>query len=381
MDNGEVFMKLMHLATQNQIAVKFVPFTVSYARLKGNPQGMRMGISQNLQTIEEVNYNLAHELAHAYLHYDKGDTAYMPPVKEEVKVTTERQISPGVLEFSFVDTGINIGNGDPVRFKDADGKEVFYGFIFRMKRDRSNIVTITAYDQIRYLKNKDTLVYENKTADGVVALIGEKYGFNIGTLANTVWVIASRVEDNVSLLDMISNALDQTLQNTGDLYILHDDFGKLNLSFLGDMYVPTMIDAETGQNYDYESSIDENTYNRIKLVYDNEDAGKREVYIAQDSSNINRWGILQYFDALQKGENGQAKADALLQLYNKETRTLTVKDAAGDSRVRGGSLVVVQLDLGDVKLQNLMLVEKCVHKYGESKHTMDLTVSGGDFSA
>lgn len=57
MDNGEVFMKLMHLATQNQIAVKFVPFTVSYARLKGNPQGMRMGISQNLQTIEEVNYN------------------------------------------------------------------------------------------------------------------------------------------------------------------------------------------------------------------------------------------------------------------------------------------------------------------------------------
>lgn len=35
---------------------------------------MRMGISQNLQTIEEVNYNLAHELAHAYLHYDKGDT-------------------------------------------------------------------------------------------------------------------------------------------------------------------------------------------------------------------------------------------------------------------------------------------------------------------
>lgn len=46
--------------------------------------------------------------------------------------------------------------------------------------------------------------------------------------------------------------------------------------------------------------------------------------------------------------------------------------------MRGGSLVVVQLDLGDVKLQNLMLVEKCVHKYGESKHTMDLTVSGGD---
>lgn len=67
-------MKLMHLATRNQIVVKFVPFTVSYARLKVTQQEMRMGISQNLQTIDDVNYNLAHELAHAYLHYDKGDT-------------------------------------------------------------------------------------------------------------------------------------------------------------------------------------------------------------------------------------------------------------------------------------------------------------------
>lgn len=310
-----------------------------------------------------------------------GSTVYAPPVKEEVKVTTERQISPGTMEFSFVDTGISIANGNPVRFKDTDGQGVFYGFIFRIKRDRSNIVTVTAYDQIRYLKNKDTLVYEDKTAGEVVNVIAGKFGFNLGIVADTIWKIASRVEDNVALMDMISNALDQTLQNTGDLYILYDDFGKLNLSFLGDMYVPIVIDAETGQNFDYESSIDENTYNRIKLVYDNEDAGKREVYIAQDSSNINKWGILQYFDTLQDGENGQTKADALLKLYNKETRTLTIKDAAGDSRVRGGSLIVVQLDLGDVQLQNLMLVEKCVHKYGESKHTMDLTVSGGDFSA
>ena len=167
----------------------------------------------------------------------------------------------------------------------------------------------------------------------------------------------------------------------GDLYILHDDGGKLNLSFIGDMYVPIVIDAETGQNYDYESSIDSDTYNRIKLVFDNEKTGKRDVYIAQDSSHMNDWGILQYFDTLQDGENGQAKADALLKLYNKATKTLTIKDACGDSRVRGGSLVVVQLNLGDVQIKNLMLVEKCVHKYGESKHTMDLTLSGGGFSA
>lgn len=309
-----------------------------------------------------------------------GKTVYMPPVKETVNVTTERQISPGAIEFSFVDTGISIENGNPVRFKNGNNK-VFYGFVFRIKRDRSNIVKVTAYDQIRYLKNKDTLVYADKTAGELVSLIGTKYSLNTGTIADTMWKIASRVEDNVSLLDMIGNALDLTLQNTGNLYILYDSFGKLNLSFLGDMYVPIVIDAKTGQNYDYESTIDENTYNRIKLVYDNKDSGERDVYITQDSSNMNRWGILQYFDKLQDGENGQTKAEALLKLYNKETRTLTIKDACGDDRVRGGSLVVVQLDLGDIKLENLMLVEKCVHKYGESSHVMDLTLSGGEFSA
>lgn len=77
-----------------------------------------------------------------------------------------------------------------------------------------------------------------------------------------------------------------------------------------------MIDEETGENFDYTSSIDSDTYNKVKLTYDNEETGKREVYIAQDGSHINEWGILQYFDTLSKGENGQAKADALLQLYN-----------------------------------------------------------------
>lgn len=308
-----------------------------------------------------------------------GGTVYMPPVTEEVKVYSERENSPGYIEFSFVDTGISVSEGNPVRFRDGENG-VFYGFIFRINRDRSSLIKITAYDQIRYLKNKDSLVYENKTAGEVVGIIAAKYGLNVGDIADTGWKIASRVEDNETLLDMIGNALDLTLQSTGNLYILYDDFGRLQLSHLSDMYVPIVIDSETGQNYAYESGIDSGTYNRIKLVYDNEETGKREVYISQDSSRINDWGVLQYFDTLQDGENGQMKADALLQLYNKPTKTLTIKEACGDSRVRGGSLIVVQLELGDVSIRNLMLVEKCTHKYGESSHTMDLTLSGGDFS-
>ena len=183
---------------------------------------------------------------------------------------------------------------------------------------------------------------------------------------------------------MIENALDLTLTNTGEMYVLYDDFGKLTLKHLSSMYVGApgaylMIDEETGENYEYTSSIDDSTYNKIKLTYDNEDTGKREVYIAQDGGNISRWGVLQYFDTLSKGENGQAKADALLKLYDKKTRNLKITNAFGDSRVRAGSMVVVNLDLGDIRLRNFMLVEKCRHIYKESDHRMELTLRGGEF--
>ena len=77
-----------------------------------------------------------------------------------------------------------------------------------------------------------------------------------------------------------------------------------------------LIDEETGENFEYASEIDSNTYNKIKLTYDNEKTGKREVYIAQDGGHINQWGVLQYYGTLQDGEDGQTKADALLKLYN-----------------------------------------------------------------
>lgn len=82
-----------------------------------------------------------------------------------------------------------------------------------------------------------------------------------------------------------------------------------------------------------------------------------------------------------KGENGQAKADALLKLYNKKTRNLKITNALGDNRVRAGSMVVINLDLGDMKVKNWMLVEKCKHTYKEGEHWMDLTLRGGEFIA
>ena len=42
------------------------------------------------------------------------------------------------------------------------------------------------------------------------------------------------------------------------------------------------IDEDTAGDYDYTSSIASQTYDKVKLTYENKDTGKREVYIAQD---------------------------------------------------------------------------------------------------
>ncbi len=306
---------------------------------------------------------------------------FQPTVEEGIIWSTERKNAPGQLSFTVIqDDILEITEGDAVRMK-VDGQNVFYGFIFKKSREKDSKIKITAYDQLRYLKNKDTYVYTNKTASEVVRMIAADFKMNVGTIEDTGFKIASRVENNTSLFDMIQNALDLTLENQKYMYVLYDDFGKLTLKGLDNMRLNLLIDEETGENFSYTSSIDENTYNRIKLTYDNEKTAKREVYIAQSSKNINQWGILQYYDTLKEGENGQAKANALLNLYNSKTRNLSINNALGDVRVRAGSMVVVMLDLGDVKLKNLMLVEKCKHEFKESQHLMTLTLRGGEFVA
>lgn len=314
----------------------------------------------------------------------EGTIAYEPAVQDGLEWTTYRQGSPGKLTFKVVQDGsLNIDEGNPVRLT-VDGTPVFFGFIFKRKFDKNRIVTITAYDQIRYLKNKDTYVYEGKTAAQFIQMIADDFNLQVGALEDTKYVIASRVEENNGLLDMIGNALDLTLQNNKEMYVLYDDFGKLTLKSLENMRVGSgnvflMLDEETGENYDYEVSIDDNTYNKVKLTYDNDETGKRDVYITQSGENINKWGILQYFDTLSKGENGQAKADALLTLYNQKTRKLKLTRQFGDCRVRGGSLVVVRLTLPDMTLNNFMLVEQVKHTFNHGEHWMDVTLRGGEF--
>ena len=235
--------------------------------------------------------------------------------------------------------------------------------------------TVTAYDQLRYLKNKDSYNYDKLTVGEVIQMIARDFNLQTGTLADTGYLL-SRNEKDSTLFDIILNALDLTMIYTGKIYVLYDDVGKLTLENVEDMKLDIVINGETAQDYDYKISIDSNTYNQIRLYYDNSNTKKRETYMVKDTETINKWGVLQMNESIDKGVDGQTVVENYLKLYNQPSKSLTIKDAFGDVRVRAGCLIPVFLDIKDMQLKNYLLIESVTHKIDEGVHTMDLKLKG-----
>lgn len=304
---------------------------------------------------------------------------YFPIVQDEITWSTERKGVPGKLTFKvFKDKNLKVGMGDPIRFKYGDNK-IFFGFIFTKSENKDNTISITAYDQLRYLKNKDSYIYTNKTASNVIQTIVNDFNLNAGEIADTKYKIAKKSENNKTLFDIILNALDDTMLNTNELYVLYDDFSKLTLKNIRDMKADILIDDETVQDYEYNVTIDNEVYNQIKLIFENSETKQRSIYMTKSTENINKWGVLQYYGTLNEGENGKSKADSLLKFYNKEAKTLKIKGAFGEPSIRAGTLLVFNFNFSDTKLLSYMLCEKVTHHFKDGEHTMDLTVIGGDF--
>ena len=124
---------------------------------------------------------------------------------------------------SAVQSGIAFAEGDFVSLA-VNGSNIFKGRIFSRSRTKEQIITVTAYDQIRYLQNKKTYEYTNKKAGDVVKMIADDFKLTTGILEDTGYVISKRREEDETLIDIILNAIDITAVNTNELYVLYDGF-------------------------------------------------------------------------------------------------------------------------------------------------------------
>lgn len=257
------------------------------------------------------------------------DKIYSLPVLEGLKVTWERKNAPGKLTFTTLqDKNKKLYNGDAIMMK-ISGREFFMGFIFSLTPQKEGTLDVVAYDQLRYFKNKDTYAYQSKTTTQLVQMIAKDFGLRTGKLDNTKKPF-SRVEEDMTLFDIVENSLSDTLSSTGKIYTLYDEYGKLRLR--EPWKVNILLDEETAQDYSYSLSIDDEVYNQIKLVYQDDKTKAQMTYMKNDLKTIEKWGILQYFEKIDNPQEAKLKAQTLLKLYNKVSRTLKISGAFGPIR-------------------------------------------------
>ncbi len=287
--------------------------------------------------------------------------------------TTARVGSPAKLELTVLaDKNVEWVHGGILTLLDGD-RGLFYGYVFKFSRTEEETVSVTAYDQTRYLKNKDTYVFEGVRADQVLSRIGGDYKLKVGDLPPTGYMIPSLVCDLKPLFDIILEALDQTLINAGRMFYLWDDFGSLRLSeVLVPKEVSVLGEDSLATGYSYESSIDGETYNKIKLVRDSKKTGKREMYLAQDDGNMDLWGILQLQEKADEDLNEaqvNERCRQMLELYNRPEETLSLSTLALPG-LRAGQVIFCALP--GIGIARTFLVEEVSHDLLEG--TMEVKV-------
>lgn len=189
------------------------------------------------------------------------------------------------------------------------------------------------------------------------------------------YAIPSFIKEDETVLDMIGEAVQQTLLNTGNIYVFFDDGNGLALRRPEDMISPVVIgERSLLTEYEYKTDIDEQTYNSVKLARPNEETGRWEVVIAEDSANIGQWGLLQLYQTVDEDVNDaqmRAQAQASLAYYNRRMRTVKV-NSLGVPGLRAGQMVLMKVPgLGDINLDQYVLLEQVTHTWENDVHTME----------
>ena len=109
-----------------------------------------------------------------------GKTMYLPMIEDSITLQQPRSGSPATLKFKiFNDGNIKLDCGNAVSFK-WNTHKMFFGYIFSIKASTIDTLEITAYDQMRYLKNKNTYVFKDKTFTEILTTLCKDNGLKMG---------------------------------------------------------------------------------------------------------------------------------------------------------------------------------------------------------
>lgn len=285
------------------------------------------------------------------------------------------------LQFRYIPNEIiQITNGTKIWFEYEDSY-IFSGRVFTIGCSKDGEVEVTAYDLLRYLKAKDAIVIYQDTIQTLIKRMCRYFKFPMGFVQNNNFVLQTGIAYDKTWLDIIYDAIIEIRTEQGKMFRLADEFGQITLRDLMDLrtkYVITNSNIRQPKeiyctDYSYETSIDHDTYNYVKLVSEDKASGKLCEIDVGDKENVKKYGLLQYFekeDSTSNASKMKNKANALLKIYNSETENLSFQ-CLGNTEIRAGVSLEARID--GICENKMMIVRKATHKY-LPYHTMDLEV-------
>ncbi len=295
------------------------------------------------------------------------------PVVTRLQWSTSRNDGAGTLTITFPSASAPSPQPGQQAIFYREGEGIFWGWVFRVQQDRKNIQVLCC-DQLRYLKNSDTLYRPAETLDlflnRVCAAAGDR--IRLGTVEKCPTPLSPYLFDNRTRLDMLYQSIRELREATGLSYILRDAFGALELREVGSLLLPlTLGDGSLVTDYRYGGDLDA-TVNQVRVLQSSASVGIIQSAWAEDAASVARFGPLLLLDKADRGmtlPQMQQQAIQLLQSRKGVRRTLRL-EAMGDLRVRAGNSVRVAI--GELKLDVWVLVLSAEHTFDAQGHRMTL---------
>ncbi len=319
----------------------------------------------------------------------------------DIRVRSSLKDNCGTLTFKLIHSDCQrlFFNGDRVRLY-LDGRCWFCGFIFNLSYSSKNDMQVTVFDFLRYFKTP--LTYEKsqlKTQDGTKGLTADeifkklcmdlaipysivtnatipitpqnydrKTGFNILDFAITETLLNSP-EDNRQYFTFYHESnleADANIENYLDSELFKTS-GQVQFQLRNNLTVDVPITDELLTKYNYESSIDKQSYNEV-ILYKNEKTylsksgkslkkgkktGTTTRKVARNDLLKGRWGYLPYYHQCPDGYTEaqmQNVADQLQEILGRETNMIQLS-CYGIIGLRAGQLVGVGIkDIGGTSI-------------------------------
>lgn len=269
-------------------------------------------------------------------------------------------------------SGIDIESGYQCIFS-YEGKELFRGIILRQVQSQQKAMSFKAYDLGIYLSNnKDTFVYENKTATDIFNDVCSRFGIPVGEAAQTSFIISDLTKKKTTGWDAIADALSLDYKNTGSKHYVSSEKGKLYLKKRLETVLQWVLEVDTNiTKYKYTKSI-ETVKTRIKLL-----SGEGTVLAQeQDAGLEQKIGIFQDINTPdERLTTAQIKtlAKTLLGELKTPERSLSLNEVLGTPDAISG--VGVFIKIPHLGLNKTFYIDSDTHTFTGNLHTMSLELN------